>query len=99
LEAVSGVVRRLLNGLGLEDTLRGEQVLREWPEIAGPRLARRARAVEIRAGTLWVEVEGSAWMHEVGFLKHELLKRIDGRLGAGVVRDIRLVLPRGGIQR
>jgi hypothetical protein len=46
-----------------------------------------------------IEVEGSAWMQEVGYLKRELIRKIDARLGAGVVRDVRVTLPRGGIQR
>ena len=99
MEAVSGVVARLLRGLGLEDGLRGWRAVQEWPETVGPRLARRTRAIEYRDGTLLVEVEGSAWMHEVGFLKRELVQRINARLGADTVRDIRLNLPRGGIRR
>jgi predicted nucleic acid-binding Zn ribbon protein len=99
MEAVSGVVARLLRGLGLEDGLRGWRAVEEWPETVGPRLARRTRAIEFQDGTLLVEVEGSAWMHEVGFLKRELVQRINARLGAAVVREVRLVLPRGGIRR
>ncbi|MBI1798772.1 MAG: DUF721 domain-containing protein [Candidatus Eisenbacteria bacterium] len=93
------MVARLLRGLGLEDGLRGWRAVEEWAETVGPRLARHTRAVEFRDGTLRVEVEGSAWMHEVGFLKRELVRRINARLEADVVRDVRLTLPRGGVRR
>lgn len=99
MEVVSGVVARVLRGLGLEGALLGWRAVQEWPEIAGPRLARRTRAVDFRDGTLVIEVEGSAWMQEVGYLKRELIRKIDARLGAGVVRDVRVTLPRGGIRR
>jgi hypothetical protein len=99
MEVVSGVVARVLKGLGLEDALLGWRAVQEWPEIAGPRLARRARAVDFHDGTLVIEVDGSAWMQEVGYLKRELIRKIDARLGAGVVRDVRVILPRGGIRR
>ena len=99
MEVVSGVVARVLRGLGLEDALLGWRAVQEWPEIVGPRLARRARAVEFRDGTLVIEVDGSAWMQEVGYLKRELIRKIDARLGAGIVRDVRVILPRGGIRR
>ena len=99
MEVVSGVVARVLRGLGLEGALLGWRAVQEWPEIVGPRLARRARAVDFRDGTLVIEVEGSAWMQEVGYLKRELIRKIDARLGAGVVRDVRVTLPRGGIRR
>jgi predicted nucleic acid-binding Zn ribbon protein len=99
LESVSGVVARLLRGLGLEDGLRGWRAVAEWPEVVGPQLARHARAVEYHDGALLVEVEGSAWMHELGFLKRDLVRRINQRLGADVVREVKLTLPRGGTKR
>ena len=99
MEDVSGVVARLLRGLGLEDGLRGWRAVEGWPETVGPNLARRTRAVEYRDGTLLVEVEGSAWMQEMSLLKPQLIQRINARLGADVVRDVRLVPPRGGIRR
>jgi predicted nucleic acid-binding Zn ribbon protein len=98
-EPVSGVLARLLRELGLEDTARGWRAVSEWPEMVGPRVASHSRAVGFRDGTLQVEVEGSAWMHELGVLKRELLRTINRRLGSELVRDVRFVVPRGGILR
>jgi predicted nucleic acid-binding Zn ribbon protein len=99
VESVSTVTARLLRSLGLEEGLRGWRAVEEWPATVGPRLARRTHAVEFRDGTLLVEVEGSTWMHEMGFLKRDLIRRINERLGAAVVRDVRLMVPRGGNRR
>jgi len=38
-------------------------------------------------------------MHELGFLKRDLVRRINQRLGADVVREVKLTLPRGGTKR
>jgi len=46
-----------------------------------------------------VEVEGSAWMHELGFLKRELVRNLNRHLGADVVLDVRFVPARGGSLR
>jgi predicted nucleic acid-binding Zn ribbon protein len=51
--------------------------------------------VSFRDGTLAVEVEGSAWMHELGFLKRELVRNLNRHLGAEIVQDVRLVPARG----
>ena len=67
--------------------------------LAGERVARHSRATGFRDGVLTVEVEGSAWMHELGFLKRELVRRANDHLGAQVVREVKFVLARGGIQR
>ena len=99
MEAVSGVLSRVLRQLGLESELKGWRAVEEWHELVGPRVSRHTRAVGFRQGTLRVEVEGSAWMHELGFLKRDLISRINQQLGSYLVRDVRFVIPRGGILR
>ena len=99
MEPVSGVLPRVLRQLGLEEGLLGWRAVREWDEAVGPRVARHARAVAFRDGVLQVEVEGSAWMHELGFLKADLLRKINRHLGSRLVKNVRFVVPRGGILR
>jgi predicted nucleic acid-binding Zn ribbon protein len=99
MEAVSSVLTRVLRKLDLESELHGWRAVAEWPRLVGARVARRTRAVGFREGTLTVEVEGSAWMHELGFLKRDLIREINRQLGSERVRDVRFVIPRGGILR
>jgi predicted nucleic acid-binding Zn ribbon protein len=90
----------LLQQLGLAQVAEGWRAVADWPAVAGARIARRSRAVGFRDGALIVEVEGSAWMHELGFLKPELVRNLNRHLGADVVRDVRLepagTHPKGG---
>ena len=88
-----------LRRLGLARGIAGWRAVEEWPSVVGPRIARHACAVEFRDGTLVVEVQGSAWMHELRFLERELLARLASHLGSGEVRNLRFVMPRGRSQR
>jgi predicted nucleic acid-binding Zn ribbon protein len=99
VEAVGGVLGRVLEKLGLSREMTGWQAVEAWPELVGPRVARHARAVAFRDGTLHVEVEGSAWMHELGFLRATLVRKLNQHLRAPVVRDVRFVLAHGGSLR
>ncbi len=99
MESLSGVLPRVLKQLGLEQGLLGWRAVAEWDRVVGPDVARHARAVAYRDGVLQVEVEGSAWMQELGFLERVLVQKINRHLGRSVVRDVRFVLPRGGILR
>lgn len=99
MEPLAGVLPRVLKQLGLEEGLLGWRAVREWEQVVGPRVARHTRAVAFREGVLHVEVEGSAWMHELGFLKTDLMRKINRHLGSRLVRNIRFVVPRGGILR
>ena len=99
MNSIATILPGLLRELGLEDHARGWRAVSEWTALAGERIARRARATGFRDGVLTVEVEGSAWMHELGFLKADLVRRANQHIGAEVVREVRFVLARGGIQR
>ena len=91
LEPLAAILPALMQKLGLADDAVGWRAVTEWPVVAGARIARRTRAVSFRDGTLNVEVEGSAWMHELGFLRRELVRNLNRHLEADVVRDVRFM--------
>lgn len=91
LEPLAAILPGLLQQLGLADGAAGWRAVTDWPEVAGARIAKHARAVSFRDGTLNVEVEGSAWMHELGFLRRDLVRNLNRHLGADVVRDVRFM--------
>ena len=99
MEPVSGALSRMFGRLGLERGLLGWRAVSEWPDLVGPRVARHTRAIAFRDGLLQVEVEGSAWMHELGFLKRELVRTINQHLGSECVKDVRFMVSRGGIPK
>ncbi|MGH9194948.1 MAG: DciA family protein [Acidimicrobiia bacterium] len=86
---------RVLKDLGLEERLSGWRAVQAWDQLVGPRIARHSRALTFRDGILHVEVEGSAWMHELRFLGRDLVRKINNHLGAERVREVRFVMPRG----
>ena len=99
MEAVASVLSRVLHRLGLENEILGWRAVEEWPQVVGPRIARHARAVSFREGTLVVEVDGSAWMQELSYLKRDLVRKANRHLGSELVRHVKFVIPRGGILR
>ena len=99
MEALSHVLTRLLKQLGLEDELQGWRAVEDWARIVGPRVARHTRAIGFEHGVLRVEVDGSAWMHELGYLKQELIRAVNRELGSDRVREVRFVVPRKGVLR
>jgi predicted nucleic acid-binding Zn ribbon protein len=99
VESIASVGPRVLRQMGVAGEMPGWRAVQDWPRLVGDRVARHSRAVSFRDGTLHVEVEGSAWMHELGFLKRDLIAAINRHLGSDPVRDIRWSVPRGGILR
>ncbi len=99
MKSIAAILPGVLKELRLDGAAAGWRAVAEWPALAGERIAKRTRAVGYRDGVLTIEVEGSAWMHELGYLRRELVRRANQRVGANVVRDVRFVPARGGIQR
>jgi predicted nucleic acid-binding Zn ribbon protein len=99
VQSISGVLPALLRQLGLEPGMMGWRAVMEWPNAVGPGVARRTRAVSFQDGTLLVEVEGSAWLHELTMLRRDLVRRLNQHLGAPHVRELSFINARGGIRR
>jgi predicted nucleic acid-binding Zn ribbon protein len=99
MKPLAAILPGVLKDLRLDEAAAGWRAVAEWPVLAGERIAKRTRAVAFRDGVMTIEVEGSAWMHELGFLKRELVRRANQLAGANVVRDVRFVPARGGSLR
>ena len=99
MRRLGDVMPAALRDMGLESGLRGWQAVAEWPHAVGAQIARRSRAVRFQDGVLWVEVDGSVWLHQLTVLKRDLLRKISERMGSDAVRDLRFINGRGGIQR
>jgi len=75
---------------------RVHRLLTEWRAIAGTRWAERSRPVRVDGGILLVEANSPT---DAGLLRYEtgeLLRRIDGAIGANVVDAVRLRVARRG---
>ncbi|MBN1825091.1 MAG: DUF721 domain-containing protein [Candidatus Eisenbacteria bacterium] len=75
------VLKTLLRSRGLEEGVRRHSALLGWEEVVGRRIAGRARPLEMRGKTLFVEVDGSAWIQELSFLREEILVKLNRRAG------------------
>lgn len=96
--AIGELLPGLLERYGLSERLAGWRAVEAWPEVVGEPVARKSRAVSYKDGVLLVEVEGSAWLQELGFLKSKLIAQMNQRLGGHPVRGVHFVA-RGGNQR
>ncbi len=85
------IVKNALDRKGLTAAFSRHAVVNEWPRIVPPSVAAHAIARKISGSTLHVEVDSSAWMHELAAIKHILLEKINQNLpsGAAKIQDVR----------
>jgi predicted nucleic acid-binding Zn ribbon protein len=94
MEHIAQSLEGLLKKLELDRRVLGWSVLDVWGEVVGPRIAANTRPATYRDSKLFVQVATTIWMHELSFMKEEILRRLNARLGEKVIEDIVFSLAR-----
>jgi predicted nucleic acid-binding Zn ribbon protein len=88
MEHISQSLEGLLKKLELDRRVLGWSVLSIWDEVVGPRIAANAKPVAYRDSKIFVQVATTVWMHELSFMKREVLGKLNERMGEKVIEDI-----------
>ena len=65
------------------------QIWERWDRIVGEAVAKNARPAAFKGKLLLVEVSSSTWIHELQFLKAEIIKKINAAFGTKMVEEIK----------
>jgi predicted nucleic acid-binding Zn ribbon protein len=87
------LVSRLSLDRGWSPQLTDATVLGRWPELVGPDVAQHCTPLQLRDGELVLQAESTAWATQLRTLQRQLLARLAGAVGPGVVRRIKVVGP------
>jgi len=80
----------LLGKHGVARELREHRIVARWRDMVGETLAERTFPDGLERGVLWVRVKNSSWLHQLSFLRDDLVARIARELGdPPLVREIR----------
>lgn len=82
-------LERLLHGLGAPEINAVTTLVEQWPEVVGPELASRVKAVAVRGSELVVKVEDPAWASQIAWLESRLLERITDLVGPGRITVVK----------
>ena len=87
-EHISGILRRVLKRMHIEDRMEEAGVFQVWDDVVGSRIARHTKPDRIIKGRLAVIAENSSYIQEYSFLRNEIKKKLNARLGKDIVREI-----------
>ena len=91
-EAIRVVLHRALDSHGLRRRLERRIPPHVWEEAVGKQLASRAQPTVLTAGVLHILVEDHRWRDQLDAARNFLIARINQRLGAKLVRELRFGL-------
>jgi predicted nucleic acid-binding Zn ribbon protein len=91
VQHIAKALESVLGSGELGDALAGYRAMELWADVVGPTIASHTKPLRCSEGRLVVEVENSVWMHGLSFHRHEILKKLNVRLGREAVTTITLV--------
>ncbi len=68
--------------------LQRGMVLHVWPEIVGDKIAAVSKNLHFEGNRLVLEVDNSAWRHEIHMKRFSITKRLNEKVGSKVVQEI-----------
>jgi len=94
MEHIARSLEGLLKKLELDKKILGWRAVAVWDEVVGPTIAANARPSAFKDSKLFVRVSTTTWLHELSFMKEEITRRLNERLGKKAVDDIVFSLAR-----
>ena len=91
IKPLDSALGELVQGLGIDKKLQEYEAVVQWDAVVGKRIAEMTSATKIQQGILLVRVKTSTWRNELTMRKKEIIDRLNGVLGAHVVKDIKFL--------
>ncbi len=92
---ISSVINNLSKSLGFEQKMVESSLQKRWGEIMGEKIANHTMPGQIRYKKLYIEVDNPVWMHQLLFLKDEILNRVNRSIGREIINEVRFKLGTG----
>jgi hypothetical protein len=89
-EIIGAILGKILKKRNIPHTSTDRRLLDLWTEAVGPQIAARTLPEGVKRGTLYVRVSSSVWLHQLQFLKEEILGKVHELSGKEEIRNLYL---------
>ena len=86
---ISSVIGDVLKKYRHETDAELMQVWQIWDDIVGTVIAQNAKPAAFKGRILLVHVTSSAWVHQLQFLKKEMIAKLNEALGKSLIDDLK----------
>jgi len=92
LQRLGDVLEKVLKKQAVPLPARDQELITAWRKAVGPQVAAQTFPDRLRRETLYVRVSTSVWMHQLQFMKQDILPRINVLLKAREVKTLHFSL-------
>ena len=87
-EMIGEILRKVLKKRNIPHTATDRRLLDLWTRAVGPQIAARTLPETLKRGTLYVRVSAPVWLHQLQFLKEEILGKVNELSGKEEIRSL-----------
>ncbi|MCX5821709.1 MAG: DUF721 domain-containing protein [Deltaproteobacteria bacterium] len=87
-EIIGEILRKVLKKKNIPHTATDRRLLDLWTRAVGPQIAARTLPETVKRGTLYVRVSAPVWLHQLQFLKEEILGKVNELSGKEEIRSL-----------
>ena len=85
---IGEILRKVLKKRNIPHTATDRRLLDLWTRAVGPQIAARTLPETLKRGTLYVRVSAPVWLHQLQFLKEEILRKFNELSGKEEIRSL-----------
>jgi hypothetical protein len=85
---IAGILQKIMKKQGIPVSGTNTSLRRLWSEAVGPQIAAQTLPEQIRRGVLSVKVASSVWMHQLQFLKKDIIQKFNALHGEAAVEKL-----------
>ena len=82
------ILRKVLKKRNIPHTETDRRLLDLWTRAVGPQIAIRTLPETVKRSTLYVRVSAPVWLHQLQFLKEEILRKFNELSGKEEIRSL-----------
>lgn len=86
---IGSVLKNILKNLRHDSDEDLTQVWQLWDEVVGIAIAENAQPAAFKGKLLLVNVISSTWIHQLQFLKKDIIEKLNIALGQDLIEDIK----------
>ena len=90
VKPIDEILQQFMRQEGLETPLQQKRLLDSWETVTGTTVARYTGEKYIKNQTLHVKITNPALRQDLSMMRSQLIKRLNGEVGAMVIADIRI---------
>jgi hypothetical protein len=88
LQKLGDVLRKTLKNLNISRNFGDQNISNAWNKAVGPQISAQTHPDRLRKNTLFVKVSNSIWMHQLQFMKLEIIDKTNKILGKEMIKDV-----------